>query len=250
MKDITFIFPVFELNKEENLEGFNEALKSLGKSKNVIVVGSKEDLDLVKAKKVTKVENTTGDLSYSNQVMLAVKEVKTEYFSVIEQDDTVVEKWYEYLSEYSTPEFEDVFAFLPLTEVTDNGEIIGYANEAFWASSFSEKLGYLDISAMEDYLDFNVSGAVFKTHEFLALGGLKTSMKLTFWLEFILRALYKEKKMFVVPRVGYFHKANREGSLLDTYSKTMSDKEVEFWLDLAKKEYYFPQDRNKTYEEE
>jgi hypothetical protein len=31
------------------------------------------------------------------------------------------------------------------------------------------------------------------------------------------------------------------------FSATMSEKEAEWWIDLAKKEYFFPQDRKKTY---
>ena len=252
MKDITFIIPVFQLDKEENKKLFSDAVKSLGKDATILVVGSAEDLALVTNKKVKKVENATGDLSYPKQVMLALENVDTEYFSVVEQDDKVNEEWYKYLDEYIKRDVDGIFAYLPLTEVVDykSQEVIGYANEAFWASSFSEEIGFLDMAAMEDYLNFNTSGGVFKTKEFLSLGGLKTSMKLTFWYEFILRALYKEKKMFVVPRIGYFHSINREGNLTDVYSTTMSEKEVEWWLELAKKEFYFPQDRNKKYEEE
>ena len=252
MKDITFIFPLFELNTKEKVERLNAAVKSLGKSaKNIIFVGSKEDLEAA-PNKGDKLENTTEDFSYANQVMLAVKVVKTKYFSVIEQDDEANEKWFNYLNEYFKTDNDEIFAYLPLTEIVDNtdGETIGYANEPFWATSFSENVGFLDLPSMEDYVGFNVSGAVFKTSEFLALGGLKASMKLTFWYEFILRALYKMKKMFVVPRVGYYHKINVDDSLSSKYAASMSEKEAEWWLELAKKEYFFPQDRNKTYEEE
>ena len=252
MKNITFIIPVFHLNEEENKKLFTDAVKSIGKDSLIVAVGAKEDLDLITNKKVKKVENTTGNLSYPKQVMLGVENVETEYFSVVEQDDKVNEAWYNYLTEYMERDVDGIFAYLPLTEVIDyaSHETIGYANEAFWASSFSEEIGFLDMAAMEDYLNFNTSGAVFKTKEFLSLGGLKTSMKLTFWYEFILRALYKEKKMFVVPRIGYFHLINRKGNLTDIYSSTLSEKEAEWWIELAKKEFYFPQDRNKVYEEE
>lgn len=249
MKDITFIFPVFNLDSEEKVNRLSEAYKSLGKEKkNVVFVGSKEDLEHVTFKGVKKVEND-GDLSYANQVMLGVKSVETKFFSIIEQDDYVNPKWYEILNEYIKADGDEVFAYLPLTELVSEDKVVGYSNEAFWASSFSEEIGYLDIPAMEDYLNFNVHGGVFKTSEFLSLGGIKTSMKLTFWYEFILRALYKQKKIFVIPRVGYFHRINMSGGQTDIYMKTMSEKEADWWIELAKKEYFFPQDRNKTYEE-
>ena len=69
---------------------------------------------------------------------------------------------------------------------------------------------YLDIEAVQDYLNFNMSGAVIRKKDFVSLGGLKTSMKLVFWYEFLLRALYKQKKFYVVPKVGYIHTAIRQ----------------------------------------
>ena len=105
------------------------------------------------------------------------------------------------------------------------------------------------LHALELYLTFNVHGGVFKTEEFKALGGLKTSMKLSFWYEFLFRALYKQKQIFVIQRIGYYHRVNVPDSLTDEYTKTMSEKEADWWIELAKKEYFFPQDRKKTYEE-
>lgn len=70
-------------------------------------------------------------------------------------------------------------------------------------------------------------------------------MKLVFWYEFLLRALYKEKRIFVIPKIGYYHYVNREGSITSEYAKNMSVKEADWWIDLAAKEMYFPQDRKK-----
>ena len=249
MKDLTFIFPVINLGEKKNKEALDAAYASIGEDRTVLFVGKKEDLDLVTFKGVKKIEND-GDTSYPNQVMLAVKNVTTKYFTIIEQDDLARAKWFDFVDEYLKNDNDEIFAYLPLTELIIDGNVMGYANEAFWASSFSEEIGYLDIPALEDYMNFNVHGGVFKTSEFLSVGGLKTSMKLTFWYEFLLRALYKQKRIYVIPRVGYFHNLNVEGSLTDFYTKNMPEKEADWWIELAKKEYYFPQDRNKTYEEE
>ena len=252
MKDLTFIIPVFNLSKKENLESLKALEKSIGQQGNVLCVGSKEDIDIIGKLPVKTLVNDSGDLSYSNQVMLAVNEVDTKYFSVVEQDDIVSENWTKFVEQYiAVDEADEVFAYLPLTEVIDKNtdDTIAYANEAFWATSFSEKLGFLDINCIQDYLNFNTSGAVFKTKEFLALGGLKKSIKLTFWFEFLMRALYKQKQIYVIPRVGYFHYTNVGDSLTEQYTKSMDEKEVEWWVELAKKEYFFPQDRNKKYEE-
>jgi len=140
---------------------------------------------------------------------------------------------------------------LPLTEVIDfdSNEIIGYSNEAFWASSFSDEIGFVDIESLQNYLSFNASGAVFKTNDFVSIGKLKESMKLVFWFEYLLRSLHENKKIFVIPKVGYYHFTGRKDSLTGEYIETMSEKEADWWIDLAKKEYFFKKDRNKVYEE-
>ena len=74
-------------------------------------------------------------------------------------------------------------------------------------------------------------------------------MKLVFWYEFIMRAIYNEKRLYVIPKVGCLHKIDRPGSMIAVYNETMSEKEAEWWINAAKKEYYFKQDRNKTYKE-
>ena len=59
--------------------------------------------------------------------------------------------------------------------------------------------------------------------------------------------IYKGKKIFVIPKVGYYHLINRPDCMTTKYAETMTEKEAEWWVDLAKKEYFFPQDRKKTY---
>jgi hypothetical protein len=49
----------------------------------------------------------------------------------------------------------------------------------------------------------------------------------------------------VVPKEGYVHEIGREGSLTDTYNKTLSDEEINKWFELAFREYVYDTDRNK-----
>jgi hypothetical protein len=74
-------------------------------------------------------------------------------------------------------------------------------------------------------------------------------MKLVFWLEYLLRSLHEQKRLFVIPKVGYYHFVGREDSMTGEYSRTITEKEADWWVDLAKKEYFFKKDRNKVYEE-
>ena len=256
MKDLTVIIPIEVLDTTEKQELFVKALTSVDDS-NVLVVGEKKaieglsDIDLSNFTFATVI-NTSRNKNYVGQVNFALKSVKSKYFSVLEFDDTYSPIWFKNLENYIENDTKDTFAFLPLTEVVDyeTKTVIGYANEAVWASSFSDELGCFDIQGLENYLNFNTSGGVFKTEGFLSLGGLKASMELVFWYEFLMRALYKNKRVFVIPKVGYYHLVNRPECMTTKYAETMSEKEADWWIDLAKKEYYFPQDRKKTYTED
>lgn len=254
MKGLTVIIPVFKLDNEEKQNLFIKAVNSIDDS-NVMVVAPEEDILTVTKLKTDKniklITNETNDTSYSAQVNIAVKECKTEYFSILEYDDTFSSIWFKNVEEYINNDTENTFAFMPLTEVIDvKYGPQGYANEAVWASSFSDEIGCYDIQSLEDYFNFNASGSVFKTDDFLSLGALKASMKLSFWYEFLLRAAYKGKRLFVIPKVGYYHTVGREDSLSKFYANNLSEEEANWWIDLAKKEYFFPHDRNKTYQTE
>lgn len=254
MKNITIIIPVFKLGEGERKNLFAKAIEST-QGNNVVVVGSAEDIEVVNelnlGKNVKTIVNTTNNRDYQKQVNLALEEIKTEFFSVLEYDDVYTPIWFKNVEKYISSESDNIFAYLPLTEIVDvNFGPVGYANEAVWASSFSEEIGYYDSQSLEDYLNFNVSGGVFRREEFLQLGGLKESMKISFWYEFLLRALYKGKRIYVIPKVGYIHTVGREESLTKMTMNNMEEKEANWWIDLAKKEYFFPHDRNKTYQEE
>src|SRR5574343_456546 len=97
----------------------------------------------------------------------------------------------------------EVFIFLPLTYIIDLNEnkFVMFANEAAWASSFSEEIGYVDFQSLENFFNFNLTGAVFNLDDFKSIGGLKTNIKLTFWYELLLRATYMEKLVYVITKV-------------------------------------------------
>ncbi len=53
-------------------------------------------------------------------------------------------------------------------------------------------------------------------------------------------------KIMVTNIAGYLHQVQRPNSLFESY-KGMSEKEYKFWFDLAKKEYFFLNDRKIEY---
>ena len=255
MKDLTIIIPVKEYESSMD-ELLHRAIVSCADNR-IILIG--KDVDKYEFKPNEKeivptmiqIKNESENLSYQHNVNMAVNMVETKYFSVLEYDDFYSNIWFNNVEKYIEYDTENVSGFLPLTEVVDydKNEVIGYSNEAFWASSFSDELGYFDLKSAQDYLNFNTSGAVFKKDDFVAIGGLKESMKLVFWFEYILRSLHENKRLFVIPKIGYYHFVGRPDCLSETYAKEISEKEAEWWIDLAKKEFFFKKDRNKVYEE-
>ena len=257
MAQITTIIPVHKFDDEvktlleTSVKSFVETSKN--NPSDLMFVGPKEVLDQVKALNLHEAEYVENEEAwFSAQINAAAKKVKTDYFAILEYDDEFTPIWFDNVVKYINAG-DDIAVYLPLTEVFDYQHKeegpIGYVNEAVWASSLSETLGHFDNECLQDYLIFNTTGGVFRAKDFIEVGGLKESMKLSFWYEFLLRAINKKKDVFVIPKVGYFHVVNRNGSLATEYAQNMSDRESEFWVELARKEYLYKTDRKKTYEE-
>jgi hypothetical protein len=54
-----------------------------------------------------------------------------------------------------------------------------------------------------------------------------------------------------IPKIGYKHVNFREGSIFWNYKngqEILTDDEVKFWIQTAKKEYFFTEDRTIKYE--
>lgn len=259
MKDLTIIIPIHEFT-EASLNRFKNTVTSINNLEDsdgatILVVGPKNVTDSIdktmfseKYKVVLSVNQKETD--YATQVMHGVEKTKTKLFSVVGYDDYLSPKWVVNIKN----EFRDkpdTSAFLSIVELLDgnNNSNIGLLNEPVWASTFSEVMGYLDMECLKTYYDFNLNGAVFDKDDFLEVGGLKPSIKLTFWYEFLLRFINAGKKAYVIPKIIYKHYINYEGSLMTETKKNMKNEEGLFWLELAKKEYVFPNDRKKEYTE-
>lgn len=258
MKELTIIVPLTEY-KDEYKEMYDKSLNSVleadvREESSLIFVGPKSAIDVVKeynfgGREVLYIENSKNvELPY--QINKAVKDVKTEYFTVLEFDDTFTPFWFDEV-ENNIKYKENVSLFLPLNELFDfaNPErgAFGYANEPVWSSSFSEELGYIDEQSLKNHFNFVVSGGIFRKSDFLSVGGLKASIKVFFWYELLLRLNHNGKKIYVLPKVGYEHYVNREGSLTSEYQKIAQD-EIDFWFNTAQEEFVYKTDRKKKYE--
>lgn len=256
--EISVILPIHELN-DETKPMFQIAVKSVELQKVVpdelviVVPKGSETSEYVKSleygaisDKVTFVEND-GTTDFATQFNLGVSKAKSEWVSLLEFDDEYANIWFKNVIEYrqAYPNFE---IFMPIIIDTDaQGNFIGFTNEAVWAQSFSDELGVLDLNALLAYQNFNIDGMVIKKSLFEDFGGFKSNIKLTFIYEFLLRMAFKDVKITTIPRFGYKHVNQREGSLFSNYRNEMDPTEAKWWLAQAKKEYYFDKDRQITY---
>ena len=112
-------------------------------------------------------------------------------------------------------------------------------------------MGVLSNETLQTYQNFQISGMVIKKSSFIDFGLLKPSFKLTFGYEFFLRMTNNSVKIMSIPKIGYKHINLREGSIFWNYKNgddKLTDEEVRFWVESAKKEYFFINDRAIKYE--
>ena len=241
MKDLVVIIPMHEFGKD-NIELLNKAVDSIPEGIKTIL-SVKKGVDGRKLKGVSErleiVSESDGD-SFAELVNAAVDKIEEKWFSILEFDDTYSPIWLDNAKKYM--EFmPETSVFMFLEDITDfnNGKYIGFGNEAPWASSFSNEIGFIDNDCLQNYFDFYLTGSIFNTADWREVGGLKPQIKLTFWYEWLLRLTNKHKKVFVIPKVGYNHKLGRSGSLVEIYKENIGQDETQFLFDLAKREYFF-----------
>jgi hypothetical protein len=148
--------------------------------------------------------------------------------------------------------YPDVDAFLPIVVDTDQmGKFVGFTNEATFAANFSSEMGILSNETLQDYQNFQTSGMVIKKSTLVDNGLFKSSFKLTYGYELFLRLTNNSVKIMSIPKIGYKHTNLRDGSIFWNYKNgedALTPDEVKFWIDSAKKEYFFTNDRAIKYE--
>jgi len=251
MKELVVIIPMNELG-ENNIELLKKAVDSVPNDIKVLLSvpkSIKKKLNDVSDR--IKVVSETEGSSFAELVNAAVNTIEEKWFSILEFDDTYTPIWYDNAKKYI--EFmPSTSVFMYLEDITDfnDGKYIGFGNEAAWASAFSNEIGFIDNDCLQNYFDFYMTGSIFNTADWKEVGGLKPSIKITFWYEWLLRATNKNKTVYVIPKVGYNHKLGRKGSLIETYKSTIDQEETQWWFDLAKREYFYKEDRKKEYKKE
>lgn len=257
--NISVILPVHEITEETKslLTAAIESVKrQLVRPEALIIVVPKNSdahfymktYDYGDFKSSVIIAENEGATDFASQINFGVNTCKTEWFSILELDDEYANIWFKNVVEY-IEKHNDVGIFLPIVIDTNaNGEFVGLTNEAVWAQSFSEELGFLDNNALLAYQNFNIDGMVMKKSIYDSFGGLKPSVKLMFVYEFLLRMTFKSVKTMVIPKFAYKHMNLRPDSLFSKYKQELDPTESRWWLAQAKKEYYFAKDRNITYQ--
>lgn len=258
MKEISVIIPLHEVNS--TIEAyFENAVKSVEEQfvrpTSLVIVTPKgseaykfaTSFDYKGVSDIVKVIENDGKTDFSSQVNFAVSQCETPWFSILEFDDEYSKIWFKNVQTYIDA-YPEVDMFLPIIVDVDNkGQFIGFTNEAVWANSFSEELGSLDKDSLLSYQNFNSDGLVMKTQTFIENGGFKSNIKLTFIYEFLLRMTNNSAKIMTIPKLGYKHINQREGSLFHGYMSTVDPVEANWWLNKAKSEYYHKNDRELSY---
>jgi GT2 family glycosyltransferase len=258
--DISVILPVYGLD-DTTKQLFANAVKSVQLQKTtpdelvIVVAKDSEDAAYVKAFDYTEIKTllnisiieNEGETDFCSQVNLGITKAKSNWISILEADDELSSIWFKNAIKYRSA-YDNVGIFMPLiVDVDGNGTFIGLTNEAPFAQSFSDELGILDHNSLLAYQNFNTDGMLIKKELFEEFGYFKSNVKLTFIYEFLLRMTFKDVRVMIVPKFGYKHVNQREGSIFAEYKKTLDPTEAKWWLAQAKKEYYFSNERKINY---
>jgi GT2 family glycosyltransferase len=257
MKNITIILPIHTLSGDYN-EMLTNALSSVEDFHNdvkVLIVcptSLKKDLKDLSNKLEIKIVPNKGETDFCSQVNLGIDSCDTEWFSILEIDDEYKPLWLKTMNEYMKT-FTDVSVFLPIIkDINEEGDFVSFTNESAWAYGFTERQGFLDNEVLLDFQNYQTSGGLYKTEVIKEQGKFKENIKLTFSYEFLLRLTHNGIRVMTVPKVGYQHVNLREDSLFWSYrndeSKKLLEPEIKFWIESAKKEFFFKNKRDINYQ--
>jgi hypothetical protein len=258
-KNITAILPLHKINEDYKTMLLN-AVNSVDDFHNDVTllivcpsdVKSEIDTMNLSEKLEIKFDVHNSNTDFISQVNRGIQSCETEWFTILEVDDEFKPIWLKSVTQYVN-ENPDVDVFLPVVkDINVEGKFISFTNESTWAYGFTEKQGYLDNEVLLDFQNFQTSGGLFRTKVMIDNGLFKDNIKLTFSYELFLRLTHNGVKILTVPRIGYQHLNFRPDSLFWEYKNNeetkLSENEVKFWLETAKKEFFFNNKRDVNYE--
>jgi glycosyltransferase involved in cell wall biosynthesis len=260
---LSIILPIKSSKSRDFNDYFEKAITSI-KSQTVEV----EELLIVHTSEESLIDHLNGydfgtlnvtkllwdkDPNYCEQINYGIKNAKGLWVSLFEFDDEYSSIWFKNVKKY-IDSYPQTQVFLPVVVETDEkGVFAGFTNEATFAANFSQEMGFLSNETLQEYQNFQTSGCVIKKEIIEEFGGFKSSIKLTYVYEFLLRLTYNSVSIMTIPKLGYKHSNMREGSIFWNYKfgeEKMLEDEVKFWIQTAKKEFFFVGDRVIKYQSE
>ena len=239
---LSIILPIKSSKAKDFEDYFNKAIESIKNQKVGI-----EELVSIHTPEESLVSHLNGydfgeltvtkllwdkDPSYMDQVNYGIKNAKGKWISLFEFDDEYSSIWFKNVQTYSEA-YPEIQMFLPVVvETDDKGVFAGFTNEATFAANFTQEVGFLTNDTLQNYQNFQTAGSVFI-------------------YEFLLRLTYNSVSIMTIPKLGYKHTNMREGSIFWNYKfgeSVMTEDEVKFWIQTAKREYFFVEDRAIKYE--
>lgn len=254
--DISVILPIKSTKTLDFTTYFEKAINSLKEQKtqiNELVIVYCDETQLVEflesydfgdlnVKKMIWTEKP----NFASQINYGVQNASSQWVSIFEFDDEYSKIWFNNVKKYGEA-YPKVDVFLPIVVDTDEkGKFVGFTNEATFALNIATEMGILTNEVLQDFQNFQMAGMVVKKDVFIDLGMVKPTFKLTFGYEMFLRLTHSGVKVMTIPRIGYKHTNFREGSIFWNYKngeETLTQNEIKFWIDSAKSEYFFTNDR-------
>jgi glycosyltransferase involved in cell wall biosynthesis len=261
-KTISVILPLKSGKNGFFEDYFNKAIESLKTQKTpideLIIVHTKETFleTLLKGYDFEQLNvrflEWQNEPNFGEQINAGVEFATSEWVTFFEFDDEYSNVWFKNLKKYMDI-YPTTNGFLPIVvDVDDKGVFAGFTNEATFAANVSEEMGVLLNETLLTYQNFQFSGHAIRKSTFLEFGGLKSNFKLTFGYEYFLRMTNNGVKFITIPKIGYKHTNLRNGSIFWLYKNDpenrLTEDEVRFWIDNAKKEYLFTHQRDIKYE--
>jgi glycosyltransferase involved in cell wall biosynthesis len=260
MKNISVILPIHKLDDtyKEMLQNSVKSVEPFYEDVKLIIVHPQSIYDVIQPLLTTLSQKLeikcfahTSNTDFCTQINKGIEQCDTEWFTILEVDDEYKPVWIKSMNEYIKA-YSDVDVFLPVVkDINVEGKMLTFTNESNWAYGFTQVQGFLDNEALIEFQNYQISGALYRTKIVKENGLLKDNIKLTFGYEFLLRLTHNNAKIMTVPKIGYQHVNFREDSLFWSYkndeSVKLSEDEVKFWLESARKEFFFKNKRDIEY---
>lgn len=217
---------------------------------------------------IIEVSETLNFSKIFNRLFNLALENGYEAVSIAEPEDGYSVRWFETADKYMA-ENTEVAIFTPIIKNILNGAFSGVMNESPWVEGMSEEAGKFDLNLLQRFNCVNPLGALYRVSAIDEYAEkkdglskpMKESMKLSHYYEFFLRMIYDDVKVMTIPRIGYEIKIVNKDYFTDSSCKVpqnlaifpedkggMTPEEARFWFELAKKEFFYDDDRNKIYE--